>query len=600
MLIDLDAELRRFGIPRRGVIQIGAHEGQEVAAVAAMGFRAIHLVEANPDVFDRLTAATASLPDTTWAQVAITDRNGEVTLNVADFDQSSSLLDLKHHRDIFPKIDVAKRITVAGRTLDEHLKAERLAAGDYNVLMMDTQGAEFSILRGASAYLERCDAILMEVNLAELYEGCAEVETIDAYLFDRGFVRVRTGLWSRHWGDALYVRSTFVTDPYAILEGRRGLVQMRDLGRNGQFANQLFQLAFAYFYALRAGARIALPKWKAASLFEGLPAFEKPMNLPLLTFANGNRDPLGFWEIENPPRDIDFSGYFQDFPNSWRIHHRDLFRRLFRFRPDLEAALAAWREEATEGGRRPLIALHVRRGDYVDATPGSHIFSRIPFDWFVQALRRLMAEHPTAYVHVSSDDAIVAGQILTAAGLTAESEPACDAPAFLRDFHALRTADAALLGNSSFSRMAALLAQHGQRTLLVNPASGEFEPYDAWAEDAFWFRFSSPADRHRKSVFDDCGTPAAVERRAAELVAAADRAWAARHPIARWLRTTGATWAAIAGSVLAPLLPRRWRGEYLSVAAYREQMRDVSEYWRVIKTGGAPAQLPHRRFIKDQ
>lgn len=600
LLVDLDAELRTFGIPRRGVIQIGAHEGQEVAALAAMGFGAIHLVEANPDVFARLSANTADLAGVTRTEVAIADRNGTATLNVMSFDQSSSLLDLKHHRDIFPTIRLEKQIVVETRTLDDHLRESGLSPADFNLLIMDTQGAEFAILRGAPGYLAGCDAVLMEISRAELYEGAAEVETIDAYLFDRGFVRVRTGLWSRHWGDALYVRSTFIEDPFAILDGRRGVVQVPNLGRNGQFANQLFQVAFASLYALRSGARIALPRWKAGAWFDGLPAFEKPRNLPLLKFVNGVRDPLALWALDVPPRDIGFSGYFQDFPAPWRTHHRVLFRRLFRFRPDIAEALAAWRDAVTEGGRRPLIALHARRGDYLDRPPGSHIFARVPADWFVAALGPMLAEHPDAYVHVATDDASVGGEILAAIGRTGQGTFACTAPAHLRDFHALRTADIALLGNSSFSRLAALLAPEGQRALLVEPASATFRPYDAWAEDAFWFRFCPPEDRHHQSAYDGCPTEADAAVLATRLVAEADAAWAKRHPLALWRRTEGAALAAVIMSTLAPWLPRRWRREYLSPATYRSQRDAVRAYWRTVKAGGAPARLPLHRFVSGR
>jgi hypothetical protein len=63
--------------------------------------------------------------------------------------------------------------------------------------------------------------VYAEVNLDELYEGCALLPDLDAFLEDRGLTRVETRLWgSQHrderdgetwfgWGDAVWVRSGF-------------------------------------------------------------------------------------------------------------------------------------------------------------------------------------------------------------------------------------------------------------------------------------------------------------------------------------------------------------------------------------------------------
>ncbi len=63
-------------------------------------------------------------------------------------------------------------------------------------------------LRGATDLLPRLDAVLVEVNFAELYEGCAQIEDIDDFLATHGFVRVMTMSGYRgSYGDAFYVRS---------------------------------------------------------------------------------------------------------------------------------------------------------------------------------------------------------------------------------------------------------------------------------------------------------------------------------------------------------------------------------------------------------
>lgn len=597
MLVNLQDELQRFGIRCRGVIQIGAHEGQEVGQYVGMGFAAIHLVEPNPEVFVRLAAATRDAKQVTLAEVAISDRNGEAALNIATFDQSSSLLDLKLHKDIFPGISLRDRVNVETRTLDDHLGREHLDPAAYNVLSVDTQGSELAILRGGEAYLAACDAILLEVNFAELYADCPEVEEIDAFLFDRGFIRVRTGLWSRHWGDALYVRSDRIADPFDIFDVRRGTVQIPDFGKNGRFANQLFQFAFAYFYALRAGANIKLPTWPEGRFFR-VPPFRRPVNLPVVRLPNGNRDHLAFFSLAKPPRNLGFSGYFQDLPAAVK-RHEVLFRRLFAFRPEIQAKLDRWFAAVGKGGARPVIALHVRHGDYPAVDPRTYAHARVPTAWCIAALRAELALQPDAYVHVATDTPAVAREILAAVGRADQDLYPCDAPDPIRDFHALRTAGVSLLCNSSFSRMAALLSPRDRKTLLVNFASGGFDAYDAWTDEAFWFRFSPPSEPSLCSVFDGCREPEEIERQATAMIVAADRDWREHNRFRLWRLTVGAYWATFVQRALRRLRPRRLRLEFLSLAAYRQMLASVFEYWDKVASGEAPPSLPRWRFFKE-
>jgi len=73
---------------------------------------------------------------------------------------------------------------------------------------IDVQGYELEVFKGGTETLKGIDAIYTEINKAELYEGCALVEDLDAFLKLHGFSRV--GEWCpyepHNWGDALYTR----------------------------------------------------------------------------------------------------------------------------------------------------------------------------------------------------------------------------------------------------------------------------------------------------------------------------------------------------------------------------------------------------------
>ena len=108
------------------------------------------------------------------------------------FDQSSSILPLKRHLEVYPEIVETGVIEVPARTLDGLLTELGRGPADFNLLVLDVQGAELLVLRGATAALEGCDAVVAEVSFEELYEGCALAADLDAFLGERGFERIAT------------------------------------------------------------------------------------------------------------------------------------------------------------------------------------------------------------------------------------------------------------------------------------------------------------------------------------------------------------------------------------------------------------------------
>jgi FkbM family methyltransferase len=208
---DIAALCRENAIRPRGVIHIGAHEGQELAKYREMGLRDVLFIEANPRVFARLRARIGGEDGIVLVNRAITDRTGPVALRVTSHDQSSSLLKLRLHQEYYPTIVEEEVIEVPGTTLDALIAAQGLPSAAYNLLNIDIQGAELLALRGAEATLRQIDGINVEVNFEELYADCAQIEELDAFLDGRGFRRVATTCpFHRSWGDAFYVRARAV------------------------------------------------------------------------------------------------------------------------------------------------------------------------------------------------------------------------------------------------------------------------------------------------------------------------------------------------------------------------------------------------------
>ncbi len=206
--LDVAGACKTFGVRPKGIIHVGAHEGQEFDLYRQMGFSKVLFVEANPAVFERLQSRISDAPGVRLINRAVLDKEGPVTFHVTNFDQSSSILALARHLEHYPTISETKVIEVEGTTLDCLLGEN---AEDYNVLALDIQGAELLALKGAAKTMSSIEAIIIEVQFDELYHGAAQIEDIDSYLEEIGFRRVATSSASHQsWGDAFYVRNEFL------------------------------------------------------------------------------------------------------------------------------------------------------------------------------------------------------------------------------------------------------------------------------------------------------------------------------------------------------------------------------------------------------
>lgn len=142
LMLDIKALCHKHSIEPYGVIHIGAHKGLEISLYQEMGFKNILFIEANPVVFEQLQENVRGMPNVMAVNYAIGDLNGEATLYVTSLSQSSSLLPLKEHQQIYPFITESCQITVQSRTLDRLFEEQQLEPSNFNFISIDIQGAE--------------------------------------------------------------------------------------------------------------------------------------------------------------------------------------------------------------------------------------------------------------------------------------------------------------------------------------------------------------------------------------------------------------------------------------------------------------------------
>jgi FkbM family methyltransferase len=206
MLMDLAGLLGKYGITPTGIIHIGAHDGAEYADYKRMGVPNIIMFEPQPHLAQHLRNMCAADHSVIVEQLAVGETPGtmDMYIETANKGMSSSLLKPKLHLEQYPWITFNSTIQVQVVSMDSYFYDKKLAP--YNVINMDIQGYELQALRGAASILSKLDAVYTEVNRAELYEGCGQVEQLDTLLMLYGLERVETNWAGDTWGDALYVR----------------------------------------------------------------------------------------------------------------------------------------------------------------------------------------------------------------------------------------------------------------------------------------------------------------------------------------------------------------------------------------------------------
>jgi FkbM family methyltransferase len=209
MLLDFNNLKQKYNMDITGVIQIGAHYGEELEStwLNESNIKYIILFEADLDNFKILKERLSKI---TTNKTVYTINKGigpfpcEMTLYKESNNngQSNSVLKPKVHLEAFPHIIFDKETKIKIEPLDKYE-----CSSDFNFMTIDVQGFELEVLRGARKTLKNIQWLMLEVNRAETYENCAQVDEIDEFLAKFNFERVETVWWEdSFWGDALYIK----------------------------------------------------------------------------------------------------------------------------------------------------------------------------------------------------------------------------------------------------------------------------------------------------------------------------------------------------------------------------------------------------------
>lgn len=204
---------QHHNITPRGIILIGAYDGKTLKRLNLPNTVKILVIDANQGAVERLQENFADSPNIQVVQAAIANHNDTVTLHLTSLESSSSILPWKQYSEIYPNIKEIQQLTLSSRTLDTLLEELNLSPSDFNILILDIQGAELLALEGANQLLNTLDAIYTNVHYQELFEGGALAEEVNQFLSDYQFDIVAEDTpYHPAWGEAFYVRQTVRTE----------------------------------------------------------------------------------------------------------------------------------------------------------------------------------------------------------------------------------------------------------------------------------------------------------------------------------------------------------------------------------------------------
>ena len=191
--------------PVMGIIHIGAHECEERSDYLTY----YHLNDGEIIWIDALVDKVKIMKEQNNLiriyNECISESDGQdISFMIANWSQSSSILNFKTHAIEYPGIVEVGRVNMKTKTLKTFYEENNIDRKKYNFMNLDIQGAELLALKGAGDILNDIDYIYTEINEKELYENCALIQDIDEYLKSYGFTRILTSMTSYGWGDAFY------------------------------------------------------------------------------------------------------------------------------------------------------------------------------------------------------------------------------------------------------------------------------------------------------------------------------------------------------------------------------------------------------------
>ena len=202
MILDFDTIISKYNLKINGVLHIGAHHGQEYKLYKSHNIHNLIFFEPLKNNFDVLKTSVGY--ECILHNIALGNKSGfvEMFVETDNYGMSSSILEPKLHVTQYPFIRFNKREIVEIKKLDDIT----FNKDNFNMINIDVQGYELEVFKGSVNVLKSIDYIISEVNVDELYAGCAKLNEIIEFLKTFGFELVEVDMSGGNWGDGLFIK----------------------------------------------------------------------------------------------------------------------------------------------------------------------------------------------------------------------------------------------------------------------------------------------------------------------------------------------------------------------------------------------------------
>jgi len=180
------------GHEMRGVVHIGANDGEEVAWYLQRDHRPVLAFEPHPEPFGELQAMYGDPHGVICVNMALGDRDGELTLQIPEDGDTK-------HASKYPPVPTdgdnhawtlvpnAAAITVPLRRFDSWAAETCIDLAPFDVLVIDVQGMELEVLRGMGRTLDGFRFLNIECSEQAMYDGEASAQEVIDWLRVQGF-----------------------------------------------------------------------------------------------------------------------------------------------------------------------------------------------------------------------------------------------------------------------------------------------------------------------------------------------------------------------------------------------------------------------------
>ena len=178
----------------KGVIHIGASDGYERNVYKKYNVKNVIWIEPNPFMFKILKKNIKSYSNHKPFNYLISDTDNKkykfkITSNYGQNSTISEFTDV--YKSLYPDTKIVKTINIKSITLKKFVNKEKIDLKNFEVLIVDTEGAELKVLKGCGSLLNKFKFIRVETSEFRMFKNYPLLYQISEYLKKFNFKELR-------------------------------------------------------------------------------------------------------------------------------------------------------------------------------------------------------------------------------------------------------------------------------------------------------------------------------------------------------------------------------------------------------------------------